>query len=747
MKKTYLIAAAMAMASATMSAQTFESDGFSYQVLSAQERTVQLKASNASNPTEVVLPDTVVYGGVKYTLTMIGEKAFDNNNKLEKLTLPATLRSIQYGAFFKTTKLKTINANSPVAPDIEASPFATAMMVNATVYVPAGTWFDYQYNWRRFQRVYEYGTKQGVVVGDMKYNVLSEQDRLVALTANTAKYSGDVVVPEKVTIDSKEYKVVEIGCYAFDGATGITSVSLPSTLLVVNNYAFRKSSLPSLDLPAGLRMLKEGCFAYTLIPSVTVPNRIKRVENLVFSYCSNLTTASLGDSVEYLGNSAFGNCPKLREVNGGDKVTLIMESVFLNDTSLTTVSFPKIETIKGAAFRNTAVNFTFPQSLKTIEMQGFMECRGLTQPVLPDTMDKIGATAFSSCPNMTKITFPKFVGDMLVPATSCLQKNPKLTEVVLPLNITAIPGSFMAGCNALTSFEVPAYIKDLKGSTFQLCKSLKRVVLHEGLTNIGGSTFSGCDSLTDVNLPESVISLGGTIFLNCKMLRYVKLPSHVTALGNGTFNNCTALDSVTFGPYVKTMGQSTFFGCTNLKRVILPENITSVSNFTFKNCTSLDSVYIPHGVKSIGNQVFYGCSKLKSVTLRTNVNSIGLLAFTQCPELKTIYCRALEPPTADSTSFDSITYATAKLVVRSGLTDAYRSADVWKKFNIITYGTGAVNNVEVSEPSITVMPGAVEVPEGAEVFNLYGIKVNPACLQRGIYIVRYGNYTRKVAVP
>lgn len=742
-KNKYLIAALMTLGALTLSAQTFQSDGLSFKVLSATEHTVQLTASDAANPTEITLPDTVVYEGVKYTLTSIGEKAFDNNNKLVTVNLPATLRDIQYGAFFKTTKLRTINAHSPMAPDIEASPFATTVMVNCTLYVPAGKWFDYQYNWRRFQRVYEYGTKQGVVADGLKYNILSEQDRLAGITGNS--YTGDVNIPASVTIDGKEYKVVEIGCYAFDGRTGITSVTLPATILVINNYAFRKSSLPTVTLPQGLRMLKEGCFEYAPLTTVTIPPRIQRVENLAFAYCDKMTEVTLGDSVNYLGNSAFGFSPKLKKINGGDKVTLIMESVFLNDTSLTTAAFPNVVTIKGAAFRNTAVRFTFPRSLKSIDLQGFMECRGLTEVVLPDTMDLVGATAFASCPNLTKITLPKVAKCNLVNA-GILQNNPKLTEVVLPQNITVLPMSLLAGCTSLTTFTVPSYIKELKGSTFNNCTALKSVKLPEGLTTIGGGTFSGCSALTDVNLPESLTSLGGTIFLNCKALRHVKLPSKLTTLGAGTFNNCTALDSVTFGPNITTMGQSTFFGCTNIKRVILPEKLTSLPNFTFKNCTSLDSVYISRSVASLGNQVFNGCSKLPSVTLRSNVSKIGTLCFVGCTNLKTLRVNAITPPTVDSTTFESYVFTNTTLVVRHEAAAAYRSADIWKQFKTITLGVNAIS-AEDAELLITIMPGAMEVPEGAEVYNLYGMRMNPASLAKGIYIVRYGRLTRKVMVP
>lgn len=63
-KSKCLIAALMTLGGLTLSAQTFQSEGLSYKVLSAIEHTVQLTASDAANPTEVNLPDTVVYEGV-----------------------------------------------------------------------------------------------------------------------------------------------------------------------------------------------------------------------------------------------------------------------------------------------------------------------------------------------------------------------------------------------------------------------------------------------------------------------------------------------------------------------------------------------------------------------------------------------------------------------------------------------------------------------------------------------------------
>ena len=114
-----------------------------------------------------------------------------------------------------------------------------------------------------------------------------------------------------------------------------------------------------------------------------------------------------------------------------------MESVFLNDVKLSRIELPNVVTIKGAAFRQTAVNFKFPKSLRVIELQGFMECSGLTDVVLPDTMDQLGTTAFASCPNLTSIKFPKVVNDKMAAATGILQNNPKLTIMLVPAKALA----------------------------------------------------------------------------------------------------------------------------------------------------------------------------------------------------------------------------------------------------------------------------------------------------------------------
>ncbi len=74
-------------------------------------------------------------------------------------------------------------------------------------------------------------------VGGIYYEVTSISDLTVAVTyqgsnydSYSDEYSGSVIIPEKVTYDSKEYSVTSIGNRAFESCSGLTSVTIPNSV-------------------------------------------------------------------------------------------------------------------------------------------------------------------------------------------------------------------------------------------------------------------------------------------------------------------------------------------------------------------------------------------------------------------------------------------------------------------------------------------------------------------------------------
>ena len=102
------------------------------------------------------------------------------------------------------------------------------------------------------------------------------------------------------------------------------------------------------------------------------------------------------------------------------------------------------------------------------------------------------------------------------------------------------------------------------------------------------------------------------------------------------------------------------------------------------------------------------------------------------------------PPVIVDDTFDQTTYDTATLNVPEGTFDAYHAATGWKLFK---KGQTEVEEVEVgTAEEIYGAVGEIIAPEGAEVYNMQGIKTGMKNLVPGMYIVCTAENIRKVLV-
>ena len=75
-------------------------------------------------------------------------------------------------------------------------------------------------------------------VNGIYYNYLDKTAKTCAVTSGTTKYTGSVTIPSTVTYSSVSYTVKEIGSQAFYNCTGLTSVSIPNSVVSIKSYAF-----------------------------------------------------------------------------------------------------------------------------------------------------------------------------------------------------------------------------------------------------------------------------------------------------------------------------------------------------------------------------------------------------------------------------------------------------------------------------------------------------------------------------
>ena len=82
-------------------------------------------------------------------------------------------------------------------------------------------------------------------VDGIYYSITSSTDKTVSVTYKSyshysyySDYSGTIVIPNEVTYNSITYNVTSINEHAFDGCTGLTSVTIPSSVTTIGYNAF-----------------------------------------------------------------------------------------------------------------------------------------------------------------------------------------------------------------------------------------------------------------------------------------------------------------------------------------------------------------------------------------------------------------------------------------------------------------------------------------------------------------------------
>ncbi len=142
----------------------------------------------------------------------------------------------------------------------------------------------------------------------------------------------------------------------------------------------------------------------------------------------------------------------------------------------------------------------------------------------------------------------------------------------------------------------------------------------------------------------------------------------------------------------------------------IPSSITCIGDNAFDLCSGSSYYDIPEGVTYIGDRAFYRCWGLAKITLPSTLDSIADLAFYYTGPLDTVICKAVTPPVVhEDWTFDWHYNAYATLYVPAQSVQAYKEADVWKKFcTIVPIGTvltpGDVNlDGEINIKDITAL--------------------------------------------
>ena len=117
MKQNYLkklMTALLLLCCTAASAQYFEVDGIYYNILSSEDKTVELTSGSNKYTGAVTIPASVTYKSITYSVTSIGQSTFYNCTDLTSIEIPSSVTSIGGSAFFYCYNLTSIEIPSSV---------------------------------------------------------------------------------------------------------------------------------------------------------------------------------------------------------------------------------------------------------------------------------------------------------------------------------------------------------------------------------------------------------------------------------------------------------------------------------------------------------------------------------------------------------------------------------------------------------------------------------------------------------
>ena len=419
----------------------------------------------------------------------------------------------------------------------------------------------------------------------------------------------NLVIPDGVT---------SIEDNAFEGCYSLSSVVIPDSVSCIGFGAFENcSSLTDIVIPDSVTSI--GGYAFGCCESLTdivIPNSVTSIGDNAFWYCKSLSSVVIPAGVTSIGARAFCECSSLISIVIPDGITCIGESAFCVCSSLSSVVIPDSVTSIGNyafAYCKSLTDIVIPNSVTSIGDNAFRHCSSLSSLVIPESVVNLNGNPFCRWDGELKCLSPYFIYDNKVLFNKDKSKiiafrDKNTTSYVIPDSVTRIGGSAFANCSSLSRLVIPNSVTSIGESAFWHCFSLSSLVIPNSVTSVGKWAFEGCISLGSLVIPDGVTSIGDGAFRDCSSLTSLVIPDGVTSIGDNAFRHCSSLRSIVIPDSVTSIGGYAFLDCKSLTSLVIPDSVTSIGDNAFRDCCSLKSLVIPNSVTSIGESAFWGCN-------------------------------------------------------------------------------------------------------------------------------------------
>ena len=327
-----------------------------------------------------------------------------------------------------------------------------------------------------------------------------------------------VVIPDRVT---------SIGDCAFENCSSLTDIVIPDGVTNIGKCAFEGCrSLTDIVIPDGVTSIGdcafEGCRSLT---DIVIPDGVTSIGDCAFANCFSLTGIVIPDSVTGIGKFAFSGCSSLSSVVIPDSVSCIGSGAFKNCSSLSSLVIPDCVTSIGNyafAYCKSLTDIVIPNSVTSIGDNAFRHCSSLSSVVIPESVVNLNGNPFCRWDGGLKCLSPYFIYDNKVLFDKDKSKiiafrDKNTTSYVIPDSVTRIGESAFRHCSSLSSLVIPDSVTSIGESAFSGCCSLKSLVIPDSVTSIECYAFRGCESLSSLVIPDSVSCIGFGAFEGCNL--------------------------------------------------------------------------------------------------------------------------------------------------------------------------------------------------------------------------------------
>lgn len=330
--------------------------------------------------------------------------------------------------------------------------------------------------------------------------------------------------------------------------------------------------------------------------------------------------------------------PSKVKINGKDYPVTSIASESFDGEEITSVSIPNSVTRIGwSAFEHCEklTSITIPGSVKNIGEMAFSYCHQLTSVSFMEGVEYIGLRMFEGCTSLTSVSIPKSI---TIIGESAFKECTSLTSMDIPKGVAVIGREAFKDCTGLTSINIPQSVEIIEWEAFNSCSSLTTLTLPQKIKTIEGGAFHGTGWYN--SQPNGLIVIAPVVYEykgEAPEGTSVIIPDFVTTICDGAFANKKGISSIEIPKSVTNIGYHAFEGTAWLENQ--PDGLVRIGNaiYTYKGNIPDGAVIIPDGETHIYNYAFDGRHyDLVSVTLPNSVTSIGQCAFRGCNSLASI---------------------------------------------------------------------------------------------------------------